>query len=256
MKRLISLTLALVLTLTLAVTLAVPASAKQLVQLESAPQIFKMVSQGYNYGHYGPISITKGRYNGAPVYLVCVSGTENENPTVSNASISLNGSFSNRDNLYLNRVKNIMLKKIPEGSRVILAGHSLGGSIVEQLSARKDIRKAYKIQYTIAFGAPFVNPDDKREGKLNILLDQSDIVPIQALTTFTRAEETAAVTHMEDGGYSLLETTDCHMKSYLSHKTWGKYDVRGVKNGGAKLMVDYDTQRFYTAPLLSADNLK
>ncbi len=87
-------------------------------------------------------------------------------------------------------------------------------------------------------------------------MDRNDIVPIQCLNTFTRYEDTMAVTHIEDGGYSILDSNECHMASYKKSKTWGKYDVRGVKNGGAKLIVDYDTQRFYKAPLLSADNLK
>ena len=53
----------------------------------------------------------------------------------------------------------------------------------------------------------------------------------------------------KNGGYYLKPIT-AHKESYKREDVWGSYDATGTKYGGARLILDLDTRKFYQSPII------
>lgn len=249
MKKSLCALLTAVLMLTIMLSTDVWAAAGT-VTYTQANEIAEYCYQGYNEGVRGPVIITKGRlqklFVNQEVYLVTLSGTEIvENQSTGYFTDLLVG--FNLNNAYLKNVVNIITANIPKGSNLILAGHSLGGMVAQQVTANDTIKKNYNVLNTVTFGSPLISAGN-REGTVKRLGDTSDVVPyLSATGSLTKEAWKIAGLQREDGGYG-FSLVDAHVNSYLRDDLWGKYDVTGTWYGMAKLTLYPDTQTFYKSP--------
>lgn len=226
-------------------------SAADTVTCTNAAQVAQLVSDGYNKGVKGPISITKGTLkNGSSsktVYLVTLSGTELVFNQSTEYLTDLFSGFNLKSAYYYNVVKAIKAN-VPKGANLVLAGHSLGGMIAQQVSADTSIKWNYNVLNVVTFGSPLLAAGF-REGTVRRLGDVSDFVPLLSSNLFVTPIRALAGLNREDGGYYLKPIT-AHKESYLREDLWGKYDAVGTKNGKAKLVLDMSTRKFYQSPII------
>ena len=234
----------------LALSLSVMASAKSDIKYcTSSADVAEVVYEGYNQDKQGPVQIAEGKYtsnagNTFDVYVVFVSGTENEVLWASNNGFSLDMAAINLKNSpYYYHIKSIIRNNIPKGSRIILVGHSLGGMMTQQLATDDTLKDEYIIKYDLCYGAPLTQMNDEREGGLQRLGDWFDPIPFETANILTNTKE--AVTYSRENGGYYIDVYNAHMSSYDDADTWGDYDVTGKKGGKATLALDMSTRTFY-----------
>ena len=216
----------------------------------NAAEIYTLVRDGYNGGAKGPISITKGTlkqgFSSKTVYLVTLSGTE----LVLNQSTEvLTDLFSgfDLDNAYYWNVVRVIQQNVPRGANIILAGHSLGGMVAQQVAADSTIKSRYNVLNTVTFGSPLLSVGS-REGVVRRLGDVSDVVPYLSGRLFTNPITAIFGLNRENGGYYGRPIT-AHNASYSRTDLWGKYDVTGTRYGSARLILDLGTREFFQSPI-------
>ncbi len=248
--RILSSLLAVLLVISMLVGFSV-ASASNTVTYTNAPEIYTYVRDGYNQGSQGPISITKGTLKSGlsskTVYLVTLSGTELVLNQSTGVFTDLLSGF-NLNNVYYANTVAIIKANVPKNANLIIAGHSLGGMIAQQVAANSDIKSRYNVLNTVCFGSPLLAAGS-REGTVRRLGDVSDPVPYLSGSLFNNTLWAILGLNREDGGYGILGIT-AHNQSYFRTDLWGKYDVTGTKYGGAKLILDLDTRTFYQSPVI------
>ena len=246
--RALSILLAVLLLLT---TFSFAVSATNNQTFTNSPQIYTYVRDGYNWGVQGPITITKGTLkNGSSsktVYLVTLSGTEIALNQSTEIITDLLSGFNLESTYYRNVVKTIK-NNVPRNSNLILAGHSLGGMIAQQVAANNEIKAGYNVLNTVCFGSPLLSAGS-REGLVRRLGDVSDPVPYLSGSLFNNTLWAIMGLNRENGGYGILGI-HAHNLSYARTDVWGKYDVTGTKYGSAKLILDLDTRVFYQSPII------
>lgn len=217
----------------------------------NAAEVFNYVHDGYNQGVKGPITVAKATLKKGlskkAVYLVTLSGTE----MVFNQSTEvLTDLFSgfNLKNAYYYNVVNVILANIPKGANIVLAGHSLGGMIAQQVAADATVKARYNILNVVTFGSPLLAAGF-REGEIRRLGDISDVVPLLSSNLFVTPVRALLGLNRENGGY-YLKPVSAHTESYGRVDVWGKYDAVGTKYGSAKLIVDLSTRVFYKSPII------
>ena len=246
MKRFIATLIAFTLILSVLMTSVSASSATY----TNAAEIAQLVDDGYNQGTKGPITITKGTlrttFSSKTVYLITLSGTEWVFNQSTEALTDLFSGFNLQNSYYYN-VVNIISANVPKGSNLILAGHSLGGMIAQQVAADTTIKRNYNILNTVTFGSPLLS-NGSREGTVRRLGDVSDIVTLLSVQTILSPLRALAGLNREDGGYYLQPIT-AHTECYTRTDVWGKYDVTGTKYVSAKLILDLSTRTFFKSPI-------
>ncbi len=226
-------------------------SAANTTTFTNAPEMYTFVRDGYNQGSQGPISITKGTlksgFSSKTVYLVTLSGTELVLNQSTGVLTDLLSGF-NLNNVYYSNVVSIIKSNVPKNANLILAGHSLGGMIAQQVAGNSEIKSRYNLLNTVCFGSPLLSAGS-REGTVRRLGDVSDPVPYLSGSLFNNTLWAILGLNREDGGYGIRGIT-AHNQSYYRTDLWGKYDVTGTKYGGAKLILDLDTRTFYQSPVI------
>ena len=170
------------------------------------------------------------------VYLVAIRGTGSSMQKANNVLACFLSSFNLSSNYY-EMVRDAVYEYVPEGSAILMAGHSLGGMVAQQLSCTDEFTAKYELISTLNVGSPYVvTKKEKREGTLVRCVDRHDVIPklgVGALldlfgySSFVRT----------DGGY-LGDPDGAHNLSYRRADLWGAYDVCGVENGGATLTLN------------------
>lgn len=227
------------------------AGATNNVTFTNAPQVYTYVRDGYNMGAQGPITITKGTLkNGSSsktIWLVTLSGTEIALNQSTEVITDLLSGF-NLESAYYRNVVNTIVANVPKNANLIIAGHSLGGMIAQQVAANSTIKNRYNVLNTVCFGSPLLSAGS-REGTVRRLGDVSDPVPYLSGSLFNNTLWAIMGLNRENGGYGILGI-HAHNLSYARTDVWGAYDVTGTKNGNAKLILDLDTRAFYQSPII------
>lgn len=170
------------------------------------------------------------------VYLVALRGATVSVRKTNDVIACLLSAF-NLTSKYYTLVKNAVLEYVPEGAKIVFAGHSLGGMIEQQLSCSAEITDRYEIVNTLNFGSPYVLADaTKREGPLVRFAEKTDVIPRLSPAVITNPKAYNDMT-VKDGGY-LFDPDGAHNKSYMRDDLFGGYDVLGVPDGGARLVID------------------
>ena len=223
-----------------------PPTGKSLT-LKNFAQLAQYAGLGYNHGMKGPIIITEGTLKvdgkSCDIYLVTLTGLEV--PTLTGLELS---------NDFEKNVRNAMKKAVPKGANVVLAGHSLGGMVAQQIAADTSVQKRYNILNIVAYGSP-VMFKGQIEGTLKRMGDVNDPVPYLSAETFKDFEVQDGTLQKEDSGLGLDITFAAHRNSYFDEKTWGKYDVLGFKGGDATIKLKLKTQKFYESQYMFIDQL-
>ncbi len=232
------------------------------VTMDNAAKMATLTKVGYvDYQTAGPISITEGTMTyktcwGAEeksVYVVALSGTETivENQTTTVREDLLSG-FELSNEYELN-VRNAIIDRVPAGSNIILAGHSLGGMVAQQVAADKYIKNNYEVLNTVTFGSPLIK-GFAREGMVKRLGDTSDKNPFYSISSVLNIVWQYAGVNHEDGGYN-GDSSAAHCDSYLREDVWGNYDcagekrgnICGVETGSRMLTLNFATTTFYAS---------
>lgn len=223
--------------------------ASSQVTFTKSADVCTYLSKGYNSGEKGPIIITKGVFKNkgtqTDVYLVTLSGTEEvENQATGVLEDFLSG--FGQDNLYLRNTVKAITTNVPANSNLLLAGHSLGGMIAQQVAADATIKAGYNVLNTVAFGSPLIS--GATEGTVKRLGDVSDLIPFLSIDLIQNTFAALFGISRENGGYG-SDVTAAHVDSYRSNKVWDRYDVTGTKYGSAVLTLDLNTEKFCKSPV-------
>lgn len=180
------------------------------------------------------------------VYLLGLVGVDMVKGQVNNLDACFKSAF-NKDNDYLQLVKKTLKENVPAGSRLVIAGHSLGGMVAQQLIADEEIKARYEIIGTVTAGSPLIVVDSAQEGSLHRMVDRFDVIPFLSAATFIRFRAQVNDCAREDGGW-FLKPDESHNISYRTKEEWSAYDIFGVKGGSASLVFDYEDLLIFGAP--------
>ena len=219
---------------------AAPAQApteNRTVALNGMPDVARFIQAPEPDGelHIAP-AVLQTADGEADVYFVAICGIDWFMRGVNNFFAYLLVSF-NYGNRYQALVRDAILRYVPEGAKLVLAGHSLGGMIAQQLICAEELTSRYEILNTLTLGSPYVVVDTaQREGDLVRLEDRYDTVPRASIAAFVSpANYNGAI--KEDSPYA-GDPNGAHNHSYMRGDIWGAYDVLGEKDGGARLFLD------------------
>ena len=215
--------------------------------IKDIPDLYGQVRKGYNMGRQGPISMVKatmqGEQGNKDIYLVMLSGTEMVSGQATDFKVDML-SAAGKDNDYLKNVVNTITSNAPKGSNLVVAGHSLGGMIAQQVSTNSTIKDGYNILNIIGIGSPLINPTG-REGTVVRLGDTKDSVPSMTSCGAQFPKENAELCK-ENGGFS--NSLSAHTGSYSKKNVWGQYDAVGKKGGNTTISFDTGAVKFYKCP--------
>ena len=119
------------------------------------------------------------------------------------------------------------VKTIPEGEKIVFLGHSMGGMVIQQAIANKEIKDKYDIVYSTAIGSPYILTAGSKEGTLRRVVDRLDPVPFLSIPLLVNP--TIGNVSLETSFIAPL----VHFRSYEKGSCWNAYDCLGVKGGGA-----------------------
>lgn len=209
------------------------------VVMTSVADIAKFILEPHKWGEIQITPAVLSSGGGAQdVYLVALRGTGFTMSKANNVVACFLSAFNITTDYYTMTLEAIY-QYVPEGAKIVFAGHSLGGMIEQQLSCTEELTAKYEILNIVNVGSPYVLADaSKREGTLVRFAEKSDIIPRLSPAVFVNLKAYNDMT-VKDGGY-WFDPNGAHNLSYMRVDQWGEYDVLGVQNGGATLAVNYD----------------
>ncbi len=170
------------------------------------------------------------------VYFVALRGAGMHMNKANNAIACLYSAF-NLESKYYRLARDSIFEYVPEGSKVVFAGHSLGGMIEQQLSCAAEFTDKYELLNTLNMGSPAVmTKNENREGTLVRCVDTHDVIPKLSPCVFVNLKHYNDCIKI-DGGY-LGDPDAAHNLSYPREDLWGAYDALGVKDGGATITLN------------------
>ena len=197
--------------------------------------------------HAVPIRIVKAtlRNGGVKknVYLVGLVGVETGTEQTNNIKSCMKAGFGKTSD-YFDVAKAAIIKAVPKGANLVLAGHSLGGMTLQQISVDSEIKDRYNIINTMTAGSPYVKVKEEREGELHRLADKYDTIPWMSVALITNPRKMHCEVSKEDGGF-FGDPDGAHNLSYISNDIWGEYDALGVKGGNAVITFNHANVKIY-----------
>lgn len=176
-------------------------------------------------------------------YLVTLGGTEltNNEENIGIKEDLLSG--FNQSNEYKNSVIAAMQATIPEGSDVYIYGYSLGGMVLQQVLADKQIKGHYEFKSAVAIGSPVTSIARQ---KIIFIEDVNDLVPHLSGKSFLAGKLFRKYDNhiVRDGGYKT--TAGGHALSYVDSDIWNDIDIFGGMDG-ASLVINMDSLKTFYA---------
>lgn len=235
-------------------TVDIVAGINQQCTLDDLQDMVDLTYRGYlPFNEAGPFSITPVRMsrNGQRAYLVTMSGTDlarvRQAQDATGIYEDLLIGFFNAGNSYTSAVYNRIMSTVPAGSRLILAGHSLGGMVAQQIASDNQIKNRYQVLNTVTFGSPLISAG-RREGDVRRVGDNRDLVPLLSLEGTILLPWQVAGLNRRNGGYGPLQVINAHLKSYRRDDVWAGFDAFGFNNGSNAVTFNPSDIRFYPAP--------
>jgi hypothetical protein len=245
-------------------------SANQTGKVTNAAHLAQVVAAGYNEGKFGPVSIVPATLREAgtakPISLVTISGTE----VVENQATGWKTNFQSGALLsskHLQNVRDSILKTVPKGSDIVIAGHSQGGMIAQQLAADQTLKKDYNFISTVAFGSPKIKAPSignliglGREGEVHRIAAKGDPVPRlsfgQALEPIRKVSaylgQQNIPTDFPVTPKNPLAGISAHTQDYVNESNPGnqKTDALGRVNSKTPASIEFNPRKrvFFTSP--------
>jgi hypothetical protein len=238
-------------------------SANQTGVATNAAHTAQLVAAGYNNGKWGPLSIVEADLTQGDqlqrVYLVTISGTELVNdkrsgqPQATNwvSNIKLAYGFENEA---LKNARKVLLREVPAGSKLILAGHSQGGMVAQKLAADPRITESYQVLNTVTFGAPLVALGH-RQGTTKRIAAFGD--PVPRLGSPDEASDLWAIFGQQNipsrfTGNNLFRGREAHANDYTDegNQELQLMDALGRRKPEVPAVLRFDPgrRRFFTSP--------
>ena len=172
------------------------------------------------------------------VYFVTVRSLDRLSKGANNLIDALSLTFGGNCQ-YFNLTKQAISEFVPGGSAIVIAGHSMGGMVVQKIICDKELTENYEFVNAVTFGSPCIVTDKSaREGNLVRFEDEGDIIPKFSLAVlFDREDYNSAV--RRDCGYDSLDVS--HNAGYYISSEWEVFDALGAENGDAVLTLDLGT---------------
>lgn len=167
-------------------------------------------------------------------YVVCYGLNNNSLNTNDPQSLgtAIRISLSLENNTFAASLAATVKNNIPVGSKVVFLGASMGGMVIQQAIANKEIKDKYDIVYSTAICSPYILTVGSKEGTLRRVNDTFD--PIAYLSIPLLANPLIGNVSQETSFVS----GEVHINSYLYGDCWKNYDCLGVKNGGAYMVLN------------------
>jgi pimeloyl-ACP methyl ester carboxylesterase len=233
-------------------------------KIDGAAQMAQFVWGGYNSGVFGPVSIVPATLQegdaSTPVTLVSISGTEDVEGQATDVKTGFLASWM-LPNQGLANAKHALMSTVPEGATLVLAGHSAGGLIAQQLAADPEIRQRYTVRSTVAFGSAMIHVG-ARAGEVHRVISYGDPVSrasLQAVLPFL-AERSAFGDEAFAGRFPItldepLNGLRAHMKDYTdeTNTELAKIDALGRRSPDVWASVSFEPSErlFFSSPLRS-----
>lgn len=233
MKKTIRVIPALVLAFTLIFALSIPAFAAEGQTIRNVNETYKLVHGTELVAIYKAELYADGATAQDVYYVACrgLDFTELDPNQPRSYANAIKIGLSNENNSYVKKLSALVLEYVPQNSRLVLAGHSMGGMVLEQFIARKEIKDKYEILNTMSIGSPYILTSAAKEGRLIRMVDRLDPIPFLSIPLLANpymgnvAQETS------------FQFPLVHFASYEKGECWSAYDALGYKNGNAYVVL-------------------
>ncbi|WP_375772940.1 hypothetical protein NR798_19295 [Archangium gephyra] len=238
-------------------------SPNQTGKINGAAELAQFVFAGYNGGDHGPVSITPATLRqgntSRQVHLVGISGTEAVENQSTGWITNLKSGFQ-QNNPGLRNARQAILDTVPAGADLVLAGHSQGGMIAQQLAADPTIKSRYNVINTVAFGSPLISAG-QREGEVHRIAAAGDPVPRASLQSvllsdWARMGQQDIPTDFPISLQKPGNGIEAHMKDYVSenNSALAKMDAVGRVSPKVPVSIEFNPANrvFFTSPTNTA----
>lgn len=180
------------------------------------------------------------------VYFVTVKSLDRLSKGANNLLGALRLAF-NKDCQYFNLTKKAIMEYVPAGASIVIAGHSMGGMVVQRIICDNELTASYAFLNALTFGSPCVVTDKaKREGTLVRFEDADDIIPKFSLARLLSPSDYHSAVKRDCGfkqnrsyyEYPWTFLDLAHNWGYYACPEWKAFDVLGVEGGSAVLTLD------------------
>lgn len=232
------------------------------VTLNSVDDLARLVYDGYTFydsrfagpdDTVGPISIVPVTVRssndpaapGERMWLVTLSGTELVEDQATGIQEAIIAGLAG-DTAYQDAVVEAISSTVPNGEPIILAGHSLGGLVAQQLAQDPLFRDYYDIRNVVVFGTPAIR-DMPREGVVRRLATEDDPITYLGIHLSIGAHFEDAAEECDIAQYAFGDLGESHLCGYINRTAWSDYDALGIRNGDALVDVHYGERVFFEA---------
>lgn len=233
MKKKLRSPLSLVFVAALLLALCLPAFACEGQKLTNVNESYKLVRDTELVSVYDATLYADGKTGESVYYIVCkgLDFTEFDPSQPRSYANCIRVALSDENNSYVKTIAKIVKTNIPEGSKLVFVGHSLGGMVIQQAIAREEIKDKYEILYTLSIGSPYILTSGTKEGTLRRMVDRLDPVPYLSIPLLANPCIGGACLETS------FQTPLVHFRSYEKGSCWAKYDALGNKNGNAYVVL-------------------